>query len=545
MAKSKREEQRDFDIICVGAGIGALAASAIQARRGKSVLVLERHSSLGGYATMFGRTGASFDVSLHQIGGVRRTGVRRIFELAGVYEKVTFLKDPYLSELHIGETDEIIRIPNGDPDAYIAQLVERFPKEKAAIKLWFWVMRRFGRQIARFDRMRTISNPLAQGLGLFLAPVLIPFLVVSSFFMPVLSRVMRAKDPILSSILLHFDGYYGLSADRLNMLFPMAANYGYIYDGGYYVEGGGYALSRAFSRVIRRNGGQLANHTEVEQIMTEKGRVTGVRVKGDERPYFAPEIICGANPVTVCRDMLPDSAATRSELAKYQSMELSMSASVLYMRLDVPIGALNPQLEKAYEFVSLPDLDDKSFFDFFLTRDGFEGGYDDHPVTLSIHSNIDPSCLGDERTGTLLDVFFCDNFARWASLSENEYAVQKVKEVDKMLDRLEQLLPGLRNHIVISELGTPLTMKRYINNEDGALYGFAQTPKQSVRKRPSKSTSVKGLHYVSAWANPGGGYEGSLRAAMHYTHPIPKASIIVAVVLIILSIVGPNLHLLF
>lgn len=513
-----------------------MAAAAIQARRGKSVLVLERHTSLGGYATIFGRAGATFDVSLHQIGGIRKTGLCRVLELAGIYDKITFLKDPFLSELHVSDTDEIIRIPNGDAKAYIAQLIDRFPNEEFSIKFWFWIMRRFGRQISYIDKLREISNPLLQGVGLFLAPVLIPFLIIFSIAPMTLAKAMRVRDPILRKILLHFDGYYGLSADRLNMLFPMAANYSYIYDGGYYVEGGGYSISRAFSRVIREYGGQLKRNADVEKILVENGHVTGAMIKGDDRPYVAPEIICGINPISVCRDILPKDALTDKELAHYQNMETSMSASVVYMRLDVPIGKLNKALENSYEFVSLSPIDDSTFFEFSHSRHEFDGGYDNHPITLSIHSNIDPTCLGDDKKGTVLDAFFCDNYTRWASLSKQEYDKQKQLELEKMLDRLESLLPNIREHLVLCELGTPITMKQFTNNENGAIYGFAQTNQQALRRRPSKSNSVKGLHYVSAWANPGGGYEGSLRSAMIYTHPIHKMSIVVMGLLIVACI---------
>ncbi len=50
-------EQDTFDAIVVGAGMGGLTTAALLARRGHSILVLDRHYVAGGNATVFHRPG--------------------------------------------------------------------------------------------------------------------------------------------------------------------------------------------------------------------------------------------------------------------------------------------------------------------------------------------------------------------------------------------------------------------------------------------------------------------------------------------------------
>jgi len=520
-----QQDIETYDIIAIGAGLGALTAAAIQARRGKRVLVIEKHKVLGGYASVFARKGTRFDASLHQISGVEKTRVRGILEQAGVYDRLDFVKLPVLSHLELAPDTPPLAVPAGDMDGFRDQLLDMFPTEKRAIRQWFWTMRRFGRQIAYFDKLRT-AGPLRQGVGLFFFPLTAPVLMLASIWPLPLSMALRSRNPELRKILLHFTEYYGLPAERINMLFPMAANYSYYADGGYYPKGGGYAISRNLSMVIRKNGGKIVTGQGDSRILTRGDQVTGVQL-GDQE-FQCDEIICGANPFTVYRDMLPDHPRAKSELERIGKLETGMTACSLYIRLNTPIENLNPDLKGHYEYVRPPKGSEAQHYERFQSRSGFDDDYSKDGLTLTVHSSVDPQ----EGTGSILNLFYADNYARWASLGDNTYQAQKQIEIDKMLKELEKLLPDVRNHIDIIELATPLTMQKFTGNEGGAIYGFAQTLAQSGRKRFKIKSPLRGLKFVSAWSNPGGGYEGVLRVADSYANPIGWKAYVVLALLI-------------
>ena len=526
-----------YDLIVIGSGLGAMAAAAIQARRGQRVLVVEKHTVLGGYASVFARDGLTFDVSLHQIGGVRKTRVKGILEEAGVYDKLGFVKSPTLSHLHYNPDHPTLPIPNGDMNAFKRMLLDRFPQERRAIRLWFWVMCSFGRQLAYFDRVRT-RNPFKQAVVIFLAPVFAPFLVLSSFWNPPLALALRTRNADLRKILLHFSGYYGLPAHEINMLYPMVANYSYYSDGGYYLKGGGYEIVRQLSMVVRRNGGKILTGQTVTEIVTEGDKVSGVRLARNERQVMhAPQIVCGANPLVVYANLLPNHPIAAREHARVSNMDIGMTCSVLYLRIDVPVGHLNPALEGVYEFVEPPAHDEATYYETFRTRKDFNGGYHDDGINMTVHSVADPDALKG-TPGALLDIFYADNHDRWAGLDEHAYRAQKKIEIAKILDSVERHLPGLRAHIKTMELATPLTMERYTSNPKGAIYGFAQTPAQSSKKRFGIHSPLRGLSFVSAWSDPGGGYEGVLRAADTFTHPIMRTSLGIFAALVVTSILS-------
>eukprot|EP00957_Ditylum_brightwellii_P029923 2264370-Ditylum_brightwellii.AAC.1 len=70
-------------MIVIGSGIGRMTLSAIIAKVGKKVLVLEQHDVAGGNTHIFEEHGYEFDTGLHNIGGMvgdKRSLLRILFD---------------------------------------------------------------------------------------------------------------------------------------------------------------------------------------------------------------------------------------------------------------------------------------------------------------------------------------------------------------------------------------------------------------------------------------------------------------------------------
>ena len=138
-----------WDVIVIGSGIGGLSAAAALAREGKRVLVVERHTQLGGLTQTFERNGYRFNVGVHYIGGAGDTDghagpAKKIFDVLTPHGIPMASMGPVYDRVHFpGMTIEFEH-----PAARLVETLKvRFPSEAAGIDRYFDSMRAAGKAL--------------------------------------------------------------------------------------------------------------------------------------------------------------------------------------------------------------------------------------------------------------------------------------------------------------------------------------------------------------------------------------------------------------
>jgi phytoene dehydrogenase-like protein len=72
-----------------------------------------------------------------------------------------------------------------------------------------------------------------------------------------------------------------------------------------------------------------------------------------------------------------------------------------------------------------------------------------------------------------------------------------------LIDRADRLIPGLRDAIVTTHIGTPLTNVRYVRQPQGSLYGREQTVMNQMQRR-KPTTPIPNVFLAGAWVGGGG-----------------------------------------
>ncbi len=99
----------------------------------------------------------------------------------------------------------------------------------------------------------------------------------------------------------------------------------------------------------------------------------------------------------------------------------------------------------------------------------------------------------------------------WLKVPPEAYYDLKYRCAESMLQRVEQVYPGLRSHIEEIEVATPLTFMRYLGHPAGAIYGYEQLTKDSLFFQPGRYSPIKGLFFAGGWAGDCG-FEPTLRS---------------------------------
>ena len=89
-------------------------------------------------------------------------------------------------------------------------------------------------------------------------------------------------------------------------------------------------------------------------------------------------------------------------------------------------------------------------------------------------------------------------FAKQGDYHSSEYFKHKERIIQKFLNCVEKILPGVRSKIVQVELGTPMTSEYYINSTNGNVYGTEKSFRQTGPFSFSSKTEIENLYLCGA-----------------------------------------------
>jgi phytoene dehydrogenase-like protein len=492
--------EQNYDVIVVGAGLSGLATASLLAQKGKRVLVLERHSLAGGYATNFEREGFTFDASLHSFNGMcEGADSYELLKACGVANQVDFLPHPFLYRFVDDDVD--MTVGERDIAQFERQLGEMFPSERDGLSRMFKEARATHKQIGKVFTsnwpvpLRVLSMPFVFGKVLRYEHD-----TVERFF----SRFIG--DPRLKDLLSVQWSYYGLPPDRLNFPYFCYPFIDYLHHGGYSIKGGSQVLSDALVDVIERHGGRVLLTTPVKKVLVANGRVVGVEAKR-LGSVFAPKVVSNISPIAMV-SLVGEQHFGGKYLNQLKSMRTAISGLQVYLGLDCPLSELGVRDDEYIIFVGRKN----SLSDQYEALQANDLEHGRTAFSINLFSSVDPSLapLGMSTLG----LFTLCGGQYWHDLPRDQYEIRKAEVTATLIERAEAMLPGLSSHIKVCETGTPRTMTRYTSNPAGSFYGFEQSVDQAgLLKRFGQKYPIKGLYQVGAWTFPGAGYIGALMSA--------------------------------
>jgi len=496
--------QRTFEAIVVGSGIGGLTAAAALAKRGRRVLVLDQHTRLGGLTQTFSRRGYAFATGVHYIAGVGdQPGAD-----GQLGRLLHWLSEGRLRFAPVVSPYDVVRLPGlefpieSPREAYVARLKATFPDEIAAIDAYFAACDEARRAGSALFAARALPAPLAT-----LVRWLNARRVRRALGTTTAEAVREIRDRRLAAVLAARWGTYGMPPEQS----PFAVHAlvtGSYYAGAYYPIGGPAKFAEALGETVRAAGGDLRANAAVAGIRVADGRAVGVRLASGES-LDAPLVISamGAHNTVAA---LPDDVAPDWRKA-VQALKSGVSYVTLYLGFRGDIRQCGASAANVWVYES-EDI----------------GRLWEHPADedaphlfVSFPTLKDPAHRDAEHhTGEVFALCPWEAFSAWADSAPahrpEEYEATKAWIGAKLLAQFERHFPRLAPLIDFHAISTPLSQAAFVGADRGATYGLEMSAERMTHPALRVRTPVRGLLLAGQdAAGPGipGALMGGLMAA--------------------------------
>ncbi len=458
--------EKIYDAIIIGTGAGALSCGVCLAKAGQKVLMLEQHDVPGGWCHSFMLKGQRFSPGVHYVGLLGEgEGTSELYRQLGVANDMVFFKMKKEGYEHCWIGDQQFHLPVGFENLkkYLSDL---FPKEKENIHTYL-------------DLVKTVNTelqlvPKLQG---FWAHLTIPYRTkhMGKYGLFSLKRVIdwHIKDPMLKTLLNIQCGDHGLPPARASFLVHCVLMSHY-FEGGYYPLGGGGGIVKAFTKRLKSLGTTIKTQAKVTKILTENNTAYGVQTE-DGTIYKAKNIISNADPNITFLDLVGKENISNKLNKRLANTKYSVTSLILFLTVDMDVTKHGLDSGNIWKTKTV-DLD--AVFG-KLTKEKINEGKEFGGVFISCTTLKDPASFNGRyhnfEVVTFLDNSSFDDFEGNADYHSEAYTKFKNQLREKMINSLEEVLPGVRNHIVQAELGTPMTNRYYINTTKGSVYGTEKT----------------------------------------------------------------------
>lgn len=478
----------EFDAIIIGSGVGGLATAICLARAGQKVLVLEQHYVPGGWSHSFTLNGQRFSPGVHYVGLIEHgDSINELYCGLGIANDMVFFRMNPKAYEHCLINNETIDLPAGIENLKKA-LSTRFPKEEKNINEYVSLVEKVSYELQLMPKLKGWWQKIT-----------VPFRTkhFGKFALFPLKKVIgwHVKDPLLKTVLNIQCGDHGLPPSRA--CFPVHCSVmSHYFNGGFYPMGGGGGIVKAMTNGVKRNGGEVRVKQSVEKILIENNKAIGVQLK-DGKKILAETIVSNADPSITYLDLIGKEYLSKKLIKKLAKTKYSVTSLILFLTLDMDVTQFGIDSGNIW---MLKDEDMDAHFEDLMVNDITKG--DDFPALfISCTTTKDPvSFNGRYHNFEIVTFISYDNIPNFdgEDYHSESYTNFKEKVTAKLLNSMEKIIPGAKQHIVQAELGTPKTNQFYVNSTNGSVYGTEKTLSQVGPFAFKNKSEIENLYLCGA-----------------------------------------------
>ncbi|MTW22120.1 phytoene desaturase [Allochromatium palmeri] len=486
--------------VVIGSGFGGLAAAVRLAARGFRVTILEKLDAPGGRAYVHQRDGFSFDAGPTII--TAPFLLEELWDLGGrrFADDVDLrLMDPFY---RIRFDDGRVFDYSGDADKVKAQIAEYSPADVAGYDR-FMAMSEKVFKVGFEDLGHVPFTNLTDMLRI------VPDMAMLQSYRTVYGMVSSyIKDPFIRQVLSFHPLLIGGNPFTVTSIYVLISFLERKW-GVHSAMGGTGAVVNGLVSLVEGQGTEIRYNAEVERILIQDGKATGVRLASGEE-ITADVVVSDVDPAITYGKLLAEHPRKRWTDRKIERSQFSNGLFVWYF------GTKRQYPDVKHHTILLGPRYRELIQDIFKHKTLAE----DFSLYLYRPTATDPSLApeGCDAFYVLAPVPHLGGDTDWETQAEPYRA-----RIARYLS--DSILPGLEDQIATSLVTTPLDFKHRLNSHLGAGFSLEPTLMQSAWFRPhNKSEEVEHLYLVGAGTHPGAGVPGVISSARVLDRVVPDAS---------------------
>ena len=477
--KSNYSGSDQYDLIIIGAGISGLATGLMWLKNteGKKTLIIDKNPYTGGYSTTFKRGEYVFETT--QL----FPDIIEMMEYLGLEIKLKKYEKDFMRRIvvHEDEFDEY-KIPAG-AENFTSYLKTKFPDDADKIeKLMEYSISMFA-QVRKLKVIPTLKDTLVTP---FKAPKVIANLNRTYSY---LLDKFEITNPKLREVMETFTSFSGVPSDRASAIYATGAMLSSMTrcfrPYGYFDE-----FPANMTKLFQKWEGEVRLNAEVEKIVIDNNKVSGVKIKGDDKIIRANKVVTTIDPMVAMRQLVGDENLPPKYINRLENTVMSASSINIALGLDDKIDLAGMDLDYPYNVVSTGLGTSEKLFDGFLKGDNAFSEDCFHAAVIC------PSLTtGAKNTITIrCTPFGISKWLEWRDNDPEKYKAEKERWGDFFINIAEKyFIPGLSKHIVFKDIATPATYSRYSGSPTGSIYDMASIVTQFGPKRLPFKTPVENL----------------------------------------------------
>jgi all-trans-retinol 13,14-reductase len=462
---------QQYDVVIIGSGLGGLASGVMLAKEGYKVCILEMNKQIGGALQVYSREKVIFDSGVHYVGGLEKgQNTYQVFKYLGIMDKVKIRKldEDVFDAVTFGDDPKVYKYARGY-DRFIKTMVADFPDEEEAIIAYINKIKDVCSKFPLYN-LRTTDNMKDKVVD-----------IDTRTYIESITKNEKLRNVLAGTNLL----YAGQSYKTPFYVHALVIN-SYIESSYRFVDGGSQ-IAKYLHQEISSLGGKVLKHKKVVRLVEEGGELQYAETSEGEQ-YEGKIFISNIHPAKTLE-------ITESNLIKkaYRNRlnALENSISIFYVNLVLKKNSFKQLNHNYYCFRGNDAWEAVSY-----TKESWP------PMFAMFFST--PSNDAEFAEGvSILTYMRFEEVKKWEGTYHTtdhkvsrgeEYESFKKEKAEILMDMVEKRFSGIKTATQSMYVGSPLSLRDYLGNDDGTLYGVVKDSRDPLRTFIPPSTKIPNLY---------------------------------------------------